>query len=349
MKAAIIGAGFVAREHLACLKKLPGVQTVAVCDLSPAMAEATAEQFGVARWYADHCLMIQEQKPDVVHITTPPQSHMALTMDALENGCHAFVEKPLALTLGDVLKLRDIAHEHSRLLIEDNNYLFNSPVQTILGYVKSGALGEVVHVDVMFSVNIRYKGSRYIDANLPHPTLKLPGGAIADFLTHLAYLAHAFIGPARAVRTIWNKRDSATILPSDEFRALIDGEKATALVGFSSHAQPNAFMLRVHGTKMRCTASLWEGLLAIEKLRAGPGPFVVLGNGLAMGGAYCKNACAGLCRKLAGSSVIYEGLCILLERTYKAISSKNAPPLTLEQIEDVTCLVHELTREDLKL
>ena len=47
MKAALIGAGQIARQHLACLRELPGVEVAAVCDLSPAMAESAAERFGV--------------------------------------------------------------------------------------------------------------------------------------------------------------------------------------------------------------------------------------------------------------------------------------------------------------
>lgn len=348
-KAAVIGTGYIAREHLACLSRLPGVQTVGVCDLSPAMAESTAEMFKVGRWYTDHRRMIEETKPDVVHITTPPNSHTPLTIDVLEAGAHAFVEKPITLTLEEMLDLKSLAASRSKLLIEDYNYLFNSSVQTILNHVRSGALGEVVHVEVMLSLNILGKGSRFADPNSPHPTLKMPGGAIADFLTHLAYLAVAFIGPHRGCRSIWQKRKAGTILPSDEFRSLIEGEKATAMIGFSSHAQPDAFMLRVHGTKMRATASLFEPLLTIEKLRGGARPLMPVFNGVSVAGAYRRSAFGGLWRKLGGRPVAYEGLWVLLDKTYKAVGSGLTPPVSVEMIEAVNRLVHDLTREDLKL
>ena len=50
MKAALIGAGQIARQHLTCLKTLPGVELTAICDLSPATAEAVAERYGVPAW-----------------------------------------------------------------------------------------------------------------------------------------------------------------------------------------------------------------------------------------------------------------------------------------------------------
>ena len=69
MKAALIGAGHIARQHLTCLKGLPGVELVAVCDLSPSTAEAAAEQYGVQSWFTDHRAMLG--KPDPTWSTSP--------------------------------------------------------------------------------------------------------------------------------------------------------------------------------------------------------------------------------------------------------------------------------------
>ena len=65
IKAAVIGAGYIAREHLDCLRKLKRVETAAICDLSPVMAEATADEFRVPRWFTDHRRMLAEIEPDV--------------------------------------------------------------------------------------------------------------------------------------------------------------------------------------------------------------------------------------------------------------------------------------------
>ena len=75
MKAALIGAGQIARQHLTCLKTLPGIELAAVCDLSPATAEAAAERCGIQAWFTDHRDMLEKARPDVVHVTTPPISH----------------------------------------------------------------------------------------------------------------------------------------------------------------------------------------------------------------------------------------------------------------------------------
>jgi len=41
--------------------------------------------------------MLDVEKPDVLHITTPPQSHLTLAKQAVAAGCHVFLEKPVAL------------------------------------------------------------------------------------------------------------------------------------------------------------------------------------------------------------------------------------------------------------
>lgn len=339
MKAAILGAGAIAREHLASLRKLPGVELAAVCDLSPAMAEVTAEQFGVRAFFTDHRRMLAETRPDVVHVLTPPHTHFTLARDALDAGAHVIVEKPITLSLSELEELCAHADRRGRLLIEDHNYTFNAPVQRLLALLESGELGQVVHVEVSIALQILGPESRATDPNLPHPCLELPGGVITDFLSHLAYLAWLFVGPHRSVQASWRKRMTASPLPSDELRALVEAERGSALLSFSAHAQPDAFHLRVHGTKLRAHGSLFEGLLAIERLREGARPLMPVKNGLALGRAHARAAFGGLWRKLSGRPLGYEGLHELVSRSYAAASMGGEPPITRRQIVEANQLV----------
>src|SRR5947208_1057219 len=102
MRAALVGAGRIAREHLACLERLETVELAAVCDRSAVAAEAAAARFGASRWFTDHRTMLDEIEPDVVHVTTPLGTHFELAVAALEAGAHAIVEKPLAGSLEEV-------------------------------------------------------------------------------------------------------------------------------------------------------------------------------------------------------------------------------------------------------
>ncbi len=349
MKAVIIGTGRIAKQHIKCLTETKCARIAAVCDLWPALAESTAERYGVERWFTDHRKMLDEIKPDVVHVTTPPTSHFPLAMDALNAGAHAIVEKPATVRFEDLLTLKQRASEQNRLLIEDYNYLFNGSVQKILSLITAGEFGEVTHVEAEICLDILGKGSPFTDRNAPHPCLSMPGGAIADFLTHLASLACLFAGPHRSVRTIWKKRKADSPLPSDEMRAVLDCERTTASLLFSAHTQPDVFWLRVYGTKMRAEANLFEPRLTIDRVRGGPKPLMPLMNGWQESRDVRRSAVGGLWRKLSGGPGAYEGLWEFLQRTYASLDKGTEPPISIQQVEDVNRLVADMTKQEYML
>ena len=343
MKAVLIGAGHIARQHLACLKELPGVEVAGVCDLSPAMAESAAERYGVRSWFTDSRAMLEAVRPDVVHVTTPPASHFPLAMAALDAGAHVLVEKPATVTHDELLTLSGRATREGKALVEDYNYLFNGATKRIVAEVESGAFGDVTHVEVFITLDILGPGSAFADRNAPHPCLALPGGAIADFLTHLASLAHLFVGAHREAHTVWSKRSGdPSPLPFDEFRALVDGERGTAALGFSARTQPDAFWLRVYGTKAQAVANLFETRLTVDRLRGGPKPLRPTFNGLAEARDVRRAAFGSLTRKLSGGPGAYEGLWELLGRTYQAFQNGGVPPVTPAQVVEVNRLVDAL-------
>jgi predicted dehydrogenase len=345
IKTALIGTGQIARQHLSCLRELPDVDVVGVCDLSPVMAECTAERFAVPAWYSDHRRLLEEVRPDVVHVTTPPPSHFSLAMAALDAGAHVIVEKPATTTRAELETLIEHASEQGRVLVEDYNYLFNDATRRILELIASGNFGAVLHVEVLICLDILAPGSAFADPNAPHPCLGMSGGAIADFLPHLASLAHLFVGPHRSAQTLWSKRGiRSSPLPSDEFRALVDAERGSALVGFSANIQPDAFWLRVYGEKMQAVANLFETRLTIDRTRGGPRPLRPLLNGLREARDVRRGALSSLKRKLSGGPGAYEGLWDLLARTYRALDSGSEPPVTPRQMTEVNHLVDDLKR-----
>jgi predicted dehydrogenase len=316
VKAAVVGTGNIARQHLAALKELPGVSIAAVCDLSRTAAEATAERFGVPRWYTDHRSLLDDAAPDVVHVTTPPHAHLPVALDALDAGAHVVVEKPAAPTYEEVEALVDRARQRRRALIEDYNYLFNAPVRRLLELVRAGALGAVVHVELTLCLD-------------PDE-----GGAQADFLSHLASLVHALVGPHRHV--------SRAGAGGEELRALVEAEAATAAVWFSLRGRPDLFVVRVHGERGRATANLFEPALVVERDRPVPRPLVPLVNGLDQAWTLGQAAVGSFWQKLAGGPGSYEGLWEHLRVTYEALERGTEPPVTPAQVLAVNRLVADL-------
>jgi predicted dehydrogenase len=343
LKAALIGAGQIARQHLNCLKALPGVDLAAICDLSPATAEAAAERYGIPAWFTDHRAMLDKVRPDVVHVTTPPTSHFGLALDSLDARAHVIVEKPITPTFDELTTLVRRALETERYLVEDHNYLFNRAPQEIQRRIRSGEFGAVTHVEVLICLDILGPAG-FADPNSPHPALRLAGGAIADFLPHLASLAHLFVGAHRSASTIWTKRKPSP-LPYDEFRAVVDAERGTASLGFSASSQPDAFWLRVYGEKMQATANLFETRLTFDGPRDVPKPLRPFFSGLDEGKSIRRAAMTTLLRKFKGPGA-YEGMWELLARTYRALADGSALPISASDVLEVNRMVEALKPEE---
>jgi predicted dehydrogenase len=261
-------------------------------------------------------------------------------MDALGAGAHVIVEKPITETLSQLETL--LAHAAARRLtvVEDYNYLFNDAPTQIMQQIACGEFGDVIHVEVLICLDI-LGPSGFADPNAPHPALALSGGAIADFLPHLASLAHLFVGPHRSAHSIWTKRKQS-ILPFDEFRGVMENARGTASVGFSANSQPDAFWLRVYGERMQATANLFESRITFQRVGRGPKPITAFLNGLDEGRGVSGAAMGTLMRKFRGGQGAYSGMWSLIGRTYDAIADGTPLPVSAERILEVNRMVAAL-------
>ena len=344
LRAAVIGAGQIAKQHLGALVALDDVEIVGVCDLSPIMAESTADRFSVEQWTTDFRKLLAAQ-PNVVHITTPPTSHFPLASACLDAGCHVFVEKPITAELDQYTELRSLANEKKLWLIEDHNYLFNSSIQEMLGLVTTGALGEVRHVDVQVCLDLFGPGSRFADADLPHPAMSEPSGMVSDFLTHLCYLSFAFVGKHKGFQAFFNRRLTHLENPISDFQALVDAERGTAQLGISAGGQPDSFLVRVQGTQGQVSTNLFEVGTVQSTVLGGPQPLQPIRNSFWRGRSESWNAVRSLWRKLGGGPGPYEGLWSLIDQTYTNLRAGGPPPVSTEQIDSVNRLVHGIQQE----
>ena len=346
--AVLIGTGAIAREHLTVLADMQDVEVAAVCDLSAARAEATAERFGVKKWYTSHSAMLKDTSPDFVHITTPPASHYDLAGRCLEMGLNVFCEKPITSSYEEFQTLRRLATDKGVLLIENQNYRYHSSVQSIHKYVESGKLGEVIEVQVQVFLDIHSPESIFLDPNVAHYTSKLRGGVVGDFLTHICYLAQLFAGQVTSAGSVWYKLASERSPRDDEFRAILKGEHSSAFVSFSGNAQPNGFWLRVIGSNGQVEANLFEPpRLAFRRQRGGAPPVASLVDGIGEALDIFKGSFGGLWRKLAGTGR-YDGLGESIRKSYLALNSR-VPPVSLEEIDDTCRIIQLLTSDERRL
>ncbi len=76
----IVGCGKIADGHVEEIRKLPCARVVAACDIEPILAEQLAIRYSIPHWYTDFDRMLSERRLDVIHVTTPPRSHLVLAL-----------------------------------------------------------------------------------------------------------------------------------------------------------------------------------------------------------------------------------------------------------------------------
>ena len=344
-KVAIVGAGAIAKQHILCLKTIDPVEIVAVCDLSPAVAEATAERFSLPKWFTNFDEMLVKVKPDVVHITTPVNSHYHLAASSIEHGAHVFVEKPLATSKEQVHQLIAKSRIHNRVMIENYNYVYSKQMQEIIRLLRTNALGKIIHVDIYIRLNGITKDGMFIDPVLVNNYSNFGFGPIADFLPHLASILHCLVGKHNDVKTIW-RRLEPEIAVYTEFKALVSTETASATLGFSAAAQPDYFGVEIYATKGQVSANLFEPRLTTFNGTTSIKPLLPLLNGIRERSAIKHGYKTGLIDKLRGKPVGYQGLWELIRKVYDSMERQTCMPVTTQQISEVTALIDDLTSKE---
>jgi predicted dehydrogenase len=108
-RVAIVGAGWIAQEHIATLARL-GESVVAICDLDEAKARAAAGPVG-ATAYGDLGRLLDQEQLDAVVVATPPLAHREGATAVLERGLPLYLEKPIARTLDDARAIVEAAEQ----------------------------------------------------------------------------------------------------------------------------------------------------------------------------------------------------------------------------------------------
>jgi predicted dehydrogenase len=331
LRAAVVGLGAISLEHIEKLRRLPSAQIVGLCDLEEAVVDAVGERYAIDARFTDFAQMLAEARPDVVHVLTPPQSHRPLAVAALEAGAHVLVEKPIAPTADDYTAMRAAAVTAGLHLVENYNWRESAIVRRARRLTRSGAIGDVVHVDVVFGGVLSGAGGPVADRDLVHFSHGLQGGALQNFASHPVSIALAFMGPSTGISTMRRRLDPA-MQSDDELRALLAGERASALVSVTRHSAPPSFTLRVAGKGGAIEADLYNDRLYVARPGSG---LTKVTNGVRHGLNLLEGAVALLGKTITSRLDHFEGLEALVSDFYRAVAEGGEPPVTAAEIDAV--------------
>src|SRR6185436_17396158 len=113
LKVAIVGCGKIADSHASQIGRIRGTELVAACDREELMAKQLYERFPIKAYFNNLSAMLEQAKPDVVHISTPPQTHFAIAKQCLDSGCHVYVEKPFTVYTDEAETLIALAEKRN--------------------------------------------------------------------------------------------------------------------------------------------------------------------------------------------------------------------------------------------
>lgn len=178
----IIGTGHIAQSHLRALAAHRPARAVAVFDLIPERARATAETFGIPHVCPDLSDLVNHRDVEAVIVSTPPYAHMQPTIAALEAGKHVLCEKPFALDPHEAEQMVAAAERTGRYLaVASARQRCHAAARKAHDLASTGQLGAVYHVR---SSQFRVRGRPGIDILRDTPWFlerqRAGGGALID-------------------------------------------------------------------------------------------------------------------------------------------------------------------------
>ncbi len=140
---AVIGSGFMGAAHIEALRRVPGLEVVAIASIDRPRADELAGQFGIPRVVEDWREVAEDPSVEVVHNTTPNNLHYDINKALLLAGKHVLCEKPLTMTSAEGAELVALAQERGLVTGINFNYRFYPLVQQARGMVERGELGKL--------------------------------------------------------------------------------------------------------------------------------------------------------------------------------------------------------------
>ncbi len=138
---AIIGTGFGRNVQALAFQRHPGFDLVAIAGAQEDKTRRIADALGIGGAFGDWRRMLDEVRPDLVSVATPPDLHHPMVLAALERACHVLCEKPTALHRFQAAEMRESARRAARVAAINHEFRFFPARACALALVRRGDIG----------------------------------------------------------------------------------------------------------------------------------------------------------------------------------------------------------------
>lgn len=153
VKWGFIGCGVVTEKKSGpAFNEVEGSQVVAVMSRSEEKARGYAERHHVRKWYTDAQKLIDDPDVNAVYIATPPSSHATFAIMAMHAGKPVYIEKPLAASYNDCIRINHVSEQTGIPCFVAYYRRYLPYFQKVKDIVKNGGIGNVINVQLRFSV-----------------------------------------------------------------------------------------------------------------------------------------------------------------------------------------------------
>ena len=341
LRISLVGCGKAAENHVSQIQHIQDAQLVAVCDREPIMAEQLAVRYAVAKCYSEYSEMLERERPDVVHITAPPQAHLKLASIAFEYGCHVLVEKPLTCSYATTEQLLSMSEAAGQKLTVAWGHYFDPIAREMRQTVQSGSIGEVVHMNCHFGYDLAGPFGRPALTDPDHWVRGLPAQVISNVADHIFNKIGEFLpGRDPVVETmVWpTVSESSQSDIAREMRVLIKDGETTATATFSAGIRPVLHRFEVFGTKGSVALDFTTGMLCTDQAPRHRGALGALLSGYGEAWRRFRYANKNVSRMARGEFGYFSGLRFLIRSFYRSILQNDPVPIPYDLILKVSKL-----------
>ena len=145
LRAGIVGMG-IGKPNARAIAENPRGRVVALCDLIEAKMEEFAEELPEpVNCYTDYGEMCRSPEVDAVFVGTPNQLHVPVALEAIRNGKHVLVTKPLSESLSAAEEVVEAAEEAEVVNMMSLSTRFGGPTRYLGDLAREGEFGDLYY------------------------------------------------------------------------------------------------------------------------------------------------------------------------------------------------------------
>lgn len=327
LRVALLGCGQMGLHHLRVIATLPNAKLVGIAD-PRAKDELIRDVAGSSVTIAASAEALLDQvRPDIVHVVTPPETHYLLGRLAIEYGTHLYVEKPFTLERRHAEELVSAAQRKGLKICAGHQLLAHEATRRAEKALPD--IGKLVHVESFFS--FRKVRRSLSDAD-----------QLLDILPHPVYTLLHFL-------KLGSPHDNISLLSTvartpGEVRAIVGCTSLEALLVVSLRGRPVESYLKLVGTNGSIHVDYVRGTV-VFLTGSGFDAIAAITNPYRQGAQILWKTTAALLKTAWNRHTGYPGLRELVAEFYRSILAATKPPVNGTAIVETVGLCERIAAE----